>query len=133
MVHGIGIDIETHKRFQKYLNANGEPDDFLVSVFSENERNNYRNYPGHLCYALSFSCKEAFFKAFGSDWGDACMWLDIELLFDDVPESKKARVQFEGKAKALALAKGIILPPEFDYSIDETQVVFKALLRCKKD
>jgi phosphopantetheine--protein transferase-like protein len=133
MVYGIGIDIETHNRFQKYLNADGKPDDFLVSVFSENELNNYRNYPGHLCYALSFSCKEAFYKALGRDWGDACMWLDIELLFDDAPGLKKARVEFGGRAKDIALSEGISLPPEFDYSMDEHQVIFKALLRCKKD
>lgn len=133
MIYGVGIDIEGRHRFQKFIQKNGQPDEFLISVFSERELQNYSRFQNYLCYGLSFSCKEAFFKAFGDDWGEECMWLDIELLFDEAPEKNKALVVFSGKARQLAQEKGIALPPEFEYEIDAENIIFKALLRCKKD
>ena len=91
MIYGVGVDIEDHRRFEKYISSS-DGLEHLLPIFSQKELHNYSKYNSHLCYALSFSCKEAVFKAFGQDWGEECMWNDIELIFNEAPERKKAKV-----------------------------------------
>ena len=52
-----------------------------------------------LRFALSFSCKEAFFKALGVSWTNSnIFWKDIELLFDG-PEIEDYSVELSEYAK----------------------------------
>ena len=132
MIYGVGIDIENHRRFEKFINSKGEIEDGLLSVFTDREIHNYRKYASHLCYALSFSCKEAFFKCFGQDWGEDCMWGDFELFFDDEPGKKRARVKFSGKARELMLKNNIDMQAFFDYHIFENSLIFESYLTCKE-
>lgn len=132
MLFGVGIDIEDHLRFLKYKNSDSKLE-YLLSIYSKNELKNYANYNSHLCFALSFSCKESLFKAFGVSWNNSKMqWTDIELLFSDIPENKKARVKFSGYATELIEKYHITYPPEFSYSISDTHIIFESILSCSK-
>ncbi len=131
MLFGVGIDIENHHRFLKYKNSDSEPD-YLLSVFSQKELDNYAKYNSHFCFAISFSCKEAFFKAFGASWNNSKMqWTNIELFFTDIPENKKTSVEFSSFAKELIATHNIITPPFFDYTITESSIIFESILACK--
>ena len=131
MVIGVGIDIENHNRFNKYHKLN-EFSKFLRSVFSERELNNYVLYDSHICYALSFSCKESFYKAFSFSKNNIDIdWRDIELIFNNYPENKDAVVQFSGLAAELIDKYNIITPPDFNYKISESSVIFETVLSCK--
>jgi len=130
MVYGVGIDIEDHNRFKKHL-ENG--DSTKLPIYTERELQNYSQYNSHLCYALSFSCKESVFKAFGQDWGEECMWNDIELLFSDVPEMQTARIVLNGRAKSIVKEMGIKHPLYFKYQIDSSKIIFQSVLICEKN
>lgn len=131
MVFGVGIDIENHNRFIKYHQSN-EFEKFLTSVFSESELSNYALYNTHICYALSFTCKESFFKAFSFSKNNINIdWRDIELIFNNYPENKDAVVQFSGLAAELIDKYNIITPPDFNYKISESSVIFETVLSCK--
>ncbi len=128
MLFGVGIDIENHHRFLKYKKSELE---YLLSIFSQNELNNYAKYNSHLCYAISFCCKESLFKAFGVSWNNSkIQWTDIELLFSDIPETKKASIFLSGFAEELMINNNIIHPPKFDYTITESQIIFESILSC---
>lgn len=132
MIYGVGVDIENHNRFKKYLNDQNQLKHALP-IYSEKELYNYSQFNSHLCFALSFCCKEAFFKAFGDSWDEECMWDDIELLFQDVPERKKVEVIFSGRAKKLIELNNINEAYTFDYIISDDHIVFHSLLVCKKN
>ena len=131
MIIGVGIDIENHNRFIKH-HQSGEISTFLKSIFSENELKNYAIYKTHICYALSFSCKESFYKAFSFSKNNIDIdWRDIELIFNNYPENKDALVQFSGLAAELIDKYNIISPPDFNYTISESTVIFESVLSCK--
>jgi len=130
MIYGIGVDIEDHNRFKKHLESGYGTE---LPIFTKRELHNYSQYNSHLCYALSFSCKEAVFKAFGQDWGDECMWNDIELLFSDVPETKNAEIVLKGRAKSIVEEMGIKHPLTFSYHIDSSKIIFQSILVCEKN
>ncbi|RLD65510.1 MAG: hypothetical protein DRI84_06680 [Bacteroidetes bacterium] len=131
MIYGVGVDIENHLRFKKYLNVGGETD-YLLSIYSERELQNFSQYNSHLCFALSFCCKESVFKAFGQNWGEECMWCDIELLFNDSPEMKQIELVFSGRAKELVDRDNINPNAVIDYSIGENNIIFQSVLECIK-
>lgn len=131
MIFGVGIDIENHSRFLKYNRLDNKYE-FLLSVFTKDEQINYKKFNNHLCYAVSFSCKEAFFKVFGESWNNGNMqWSNIELIFNGQPEDLNVEIRFSGYAQSLILKHNLNLPCLFNYSIDDTEVVFEAILTCK--
>jgi len=132
MIYGVGVDIEDHRRFDKFVNSIKDLE-HLLPIYSKKELQNYSQYNSHLCYALSFSCKESVYKAFGQDWEEGCMWNDIELIFNEAPERKKAKVFFKGHALKIVRKHGIIEPIQIDYSIDESKVIFQSILLCKRN
>ncbi len=131
MLFGVGIDIENYNRFLKYHTKNSSK--YLLSVFTEKELNNYAEFDTHLSFAISFCCKESFFKSFGYSWFNSDMeWYDIELIFNKHPKQKKASVLFSGFAKELIISNNIINPPYFNYTITESSIIFESILECKK-
>lgn len=132
MVVGAGIDIENHNRFIKYYKSD-EFSKFLGSIFSEKELKNYSLYNSHLCYALSFSCKESFFKAFSFTKDNINISpKEIELIFNEFPEKKNASVFFSGEAEKIIKLNNVKFPPFFEYNIFENLIVFESILSCKK-
>lgn len=93
MIFGVGIDIEDHNRFYKYLEQKNESESLLpvytqslLPVYTQKELYNYVQFNNHLCFAISFCCKEAFFKAFGTSWNNSAIeWHNIELFFYTKP------------------------------------------------
>lgn len=130
MVFGVGIDIENHSRFIKYQ-FYSESDNPMLSVFTAKEIANYKKIGSHLCYALSFSCKEAFFKAFGQSWNDSEILLhDIELFFDDRPEMNKTKVVLSGETERLRKKFSIKEPFAYLYQIGDENIIFEVVLEC---
>jgi len=127
MIFDVGVDIEEHQRFLKYLDS--EKSKYLLSVYSQKEIDNYQKFKSHLCFAIGFSCKEAFFKAFGETWANSPMqWTDIEIFFKSNPTHKNAEVIFSGYAKTLINNNKLQISPEFNYKIMPTSVLFEATL-----
>lgn len=131
MIFGVGIDIENHSRFLKYHRPDHK-NSFLDSIFTKAEQLNYKQFNNHLCYAISFSCKEAFFKAFGESWKNGKMkWSNIELIFKSQPKDKNVEIRFNGYAQSLILKHNLNLPCLHNYSIEDSEIVFEAILTCK--
>ena len=133
MVLACGIDIEEHKRFLKFFDSS-KPAHFFFSVFTQDEIENYSRFNTPLCYAVSFSCKEAFYKAFCSAFDNVQIdWNEIELIFHDEPERDRAELQFKGTALELLQKNHVIMPPVFNYSISDSLVIFETVLECEKN
>ena len=131
MILGVGIDIENHSRFLKYISPNCKPE-YLLSVFTKDELDNYSKFNNHLCYAVSFCCKESFLKAFGVGWNNSkIQWGNIELLFNEPPENKNTNIRITGHARKLLREYNINSSCWYNYLIDETAVVFESILTCK--
>jgi|PlaIllAssembly_1097288.scaffolds.fasta_scaffold27621_4 phosphopantetheine--protein transferase-like protein len=80
-VFGCGIDIEELARFDRLVDNEGCPliEDICTRREIDNTCGDWR-----VRFALSFACKEAFFKALGMSWTNSgVFWKDIELLFHD--------------------------------------------------
>ncbi len=133
MVLGCGIDIEEHKRFLKFFKS-ADAAHFFLSIFTQNEIKNYSIFNTPLCYAVSFSCKEAFYKAFSSAFNNVQIDLrEVELIFHDEPAKGRAEVHFKGAVLELSLKNNLIIPPDFSYSISDSLVIFETVLECDKN
>lgn len=121
---GCGIDIEELIRFNKYV----QNSDFSLmrDICTKREFDNLWGEKG-VRLALSFSCKEAFFKALGLGWPNSeISWKDIELLFHD-RGFKRYSVELNGYAKeTLVKNNGKIEETSFDYN--EEFVRFQVVL-----
>ncbi len=85
-VFGCGIDVEEISRFDKHV-----ADAFVMEDVCTARELQAPCDDRRLRLALSFSCKEAFFKALGVSWTNSPIsWKDIEVLFSgagvDLPE-----------------------------------------------
>lgn len=129
MIFGVGIDIEDHTRFEKYY-KNAESIRNLAFIFTENEFENYKLFNSHLCFAVSFSCKEALYKALNNNDLHGINLREIELIFNDEPTNNNARVFFYGETLKLVKEKNIINPPFFEYSFFGKNIIFETILRC---
>jgi len=133
VVLGCGIDIEEHKRFLKFFRSK-KPAHFFLSIFTQDEIENYSIFDTPLCHAVSFSCKEAFYKAFSSAFNNVQIdWHEIELIFHDEPVKGRAELKFNGAALELSLKNNLIIPPDFNYSIPDTPIIFETVLECDKN
>ena len=101
-VAGCGIDIEELSRFRNRIPGQEYIPDFSEMVFTPQEiACNSRSEPD-LKFPLCFSCKEAFFKAFGVSWiNSKISWKDIELLFPDENNLLSYNVRLSGYAMEL--------------------------------
>ena len=101
-VVGCGIDIEEPVRFQKHIPTLSDVPEFIHLVYSDAEIAANRLIQPHLTFPLAFSCKEAFFKAFGVSWlNSPITWKDIELIFLDAGNLRQYEVRLNGYALEL--------------------------------
>ena len=78
-------------------------------------------------FALSFSCKEAFFKALGVSWTNSIIsWKDIELLFSG-PGFDSYKVHLHGYAKELLLKNKAGIG-EISFDFNDEFVLFQVVL-----
>jgi len=123
-VFGCGIDIEELSRFDKYID--NIDFSFMENFCTERE---LHNVFGDKCvrYALSFSCKEAFFKALGVSWTNSDIsWKDIELLFSG-PDFYQYKVNVHAYAKEFLRKNNAVIGETFlDYN--EELVTFQVVI-----
>lgn len=127
-VLGCGIDIEELSRFKSKIPSGSETGGFVEMVYTPGEiARNLQNHPD-LTFPLCFSCKEAFFKAFGVSWmNSGISWKDIELLFLNSQDLKDYKIKLKGYAKKLFLKKKCRkIDSYFEYT--DVYVVFEVIL-----
>lgn len=123
-VFGCGIDIEDLSRFDTYIEHNDFS--FLKNYCTERELHNVYG-DKRVRFALSFSCKEAFFKALGVSWTNSDItWKDIELLFTG-PDLHSYTVHLHEYAKEL-LIKNSLKVGETSLDYNEEFVTFQVVL-----
>lgn len=133
MVLACGIDIEEHTRFLKFFKS-ADPAHFFLSIYTQDEIENYSKFYTPLCYAVSFSCKEAFYKAFSSAFNSVQIdWQEIELIFRDEPAKGRADVKLKGTALEISRKNNVLIPPDFSYSISDSHIIFETVLECNKN
>lgn len=99
---GCGIDIEELSRFEKHDPTHSDSREFFDLVYTDEEITNNSKILPHLTFPLCFSCKEAFFKAFGISWTNSPIsWKDIELLFKDREDLQQYSIRLTGYANEL--------------------------------
>jgi holo-[acyl-carrier protein] synthase len=99
MIFGIGTDIVSIERFQRFIDTGNTA--ILERLFTAQEQavcSARKNSAA--CYAARFAAKESFLKALGTGLRDGICWLDMEVVSDDLgkPElllSGEARKRYE--------------------------------------
>ena len=128
-VFGCGIDVEELSRFDKYMDSNNSS--LMEDICTERERDSFLDNK-RIKFALSFSCKEAFFKALGVSWTNSnIFWKDIELLFSG-PAFENYRIALSGRAEEM-LAENNANIGEVSFDFDEEIVMFQVVLLKKCD
>ena len=126
-VLGCGIDIEELSRFDKYIDNIDVS--FMENFCTERELQNVYG-DKRVRYALSFSCKEAFFKALGVSWTNSDIsWKDIELLFSG-PDFYYYKAKMHAYAKEL-LRKNNARIGEMSLDYNEEFVTFQVVILKK--
>ncbi len=101
MIKGNGIDIIEIARIKNAIDKNKS---FLKKIFSSSEREYIESRKGNInTIAGLFAAKEAVSKALGSGIR-GFKWTDLEILHNELG---KPEVMLKGKAKEIALRKGI--------------------------
>jgi phosphopantetheine--protein transferase-like protein len=123
-VFGCGVDVEELSRFDKYIRNNDYS--LMEDIFTERELTRFDG-DERVRIALSFSCKEAFFKALGVSWTNSNIsWKDIELLFSG-PEFDSYQVHLHGYAKELLLRNKAGVG-EMSFDFNDEFVLFQVVL-----
>jgi len=127
-IAGIGIDIEEPVRFINHLPTGSEISGLIKDAFTEDEiEHNRLNHP-HLTFPLGFSCKEAFFKAFGISWTNSPIsWHDIEIIFGNPANLYDYSIRLGGYAREL-FDKMQCKRFESSFEINGSSVVFMVFL-----
>ena len=126
-VFGCGIDIEDLSRFDTYIDDLS----FLKNYCTERELSNVYG-DKRVRFALSFSCKEAFFKALGVSWTNSDIsWKDIELLFSS-PDFNHYKVNLHAYAKELFKRNNSIIG-ETSLDYNEDFVTFQVVILENRD
>jgi phosphopantetheine--protein transferase-like protein len=127
-VVGCGIDIEEIIRFRSKIPSRANITGFADLVYTPSEiAGNLDIIPG-LTFPLCFSCKEAFFKAFGVSWTNSKIsWKDIELLFKSKENLQRYTIRLNGYARELYLEKRChSIESTLEYT--DTYVIFQVIL-----
>ncbi len=81
MIHGIGTDIVSIERFQRFIDEGNTA--LLHRLFTAREREVCAARKGAAaCYAARFAAKEAFLKALGTGLRNGISWHDVEVVND---------------------------------------------------
>lgn len=126
-VYGCGLDIEEVNRFDKYSDVNDYS--LMSNICSKRELDNFQNeyIDKRVRLALSFTCKEAFYKALGRIWATCDIsWKDIEILFNDKYFNDYSVILSEN-AKNIFLKNNIKLG-EIWFNYNDAYVVFQIIL-----
>jgi phosphopantetheine--protein transferase-like protein len=103
-VVGCGIDIEEIARFKFKIPSSQDNNGFSGMVYTPSEIAANLDINPRLTFPLCFSCKEAFFKAFGVSWTNSNIsWKDIELLFSNKVDLHEYSIRLYGYAGELYL------------------------------
>ena len=127
-ITGCGIDIEELNRFSKYIPSQSDVPEFMHLVYSDEEISVNREIMPHLTFPLAFSCKEAFFKAFGVSWTNSPIsWKDVEIFFENPANLGQYSIRMSGHALKLYNEMNC---SGFETSLDHTDdfVIFQVLL-----
>jgi phosphopantetheine--protein transferase-like protein len=125
---GCGIDVEELARFKKLIPSPGEVPGFSRLVFTEKEIEINRRIRPDLTFPLGFSCKEAFFKAFGVSWTNSSIsWKDIEIIFHDENDLEDYSIHFYGYAEHL-YNKMKCSAFDSNFKLAEQYIIFEVLL-----
>ena len=128
-VFGCGIDLEELSRFDKYIRNNDYS--LMEDICTERELINVDG-DKRVRFALSFSCKEAFFKALGVSWTNSIIsWKDIELLFSG-PGLHSYKVHLHGCAEELLLRNKTGIG-EISFDFNDEFVLFQVVLLKQED
>jgi phosphopantetheine--protein transferase-like protein len=123
-VLGCGIDVEELARFDKHIENNDYS--LMEDICTKREWNNPCG-DKKVRFALSFSCKEAFFKALGVSWINSIIsWKDIELLFSG-PGFDSYKVHLQDHAKNI-LIKNKARIGEISFDFNDEFVLFQVVL-----
>ena len=123
-IFGCGVDIEELSRFGKHTEQNEYC--LIKDVCTQREIDNLGR-DERLRLALSFSCKEAFFKALGVSWTNSPIsWKDIELLFRG-PRLNSYEVVLHGYAEELLLKNKAGIG-EMSFDVNDEFVLFEVVL-----
>ena len=127
-IAGIGIDVEEPGRFVKHL-PTGQHIPHLISwLFSDDEIEHNRRSDPKVSFVLGFSCKEAFFKAFGVSWTNSPItWQDVELIFENPSDMSEYFIRLGGHARQL-YEQMACTGFEAKFEIFDDHVIFEVVL-----
>jgi holo-[acyl-carrier protein] synthase len=98
MISGIGTDIVSTSRFQRFLDEGNNA--LLERLFTQPERDTCMNRKDSAsCLAARFAAKEAFMKALGTGLRDGISWHDMEVSNDALG---KPGLRLSGKTAELS-------------------------------
>jgi phosphopantetheine--protein transferase-like protein len=127
-VLGCGIDIEELIRFDSKIPTGHNLPGFTQLVYSPTEIESYLKINSEFTFPLSFSCKEAFFKALGVSWTNSYItWKDIELLFNDENNLNDYSIRLSGYAEELFVEKKC-RTYESEFELADNYIVFQVVL-----
>lgn len=130
---GCGIDIEEFDRFKKFIPTRSVIHELTNLVYSDSEIITNQKISPHLTFPLAFSCKEAFFKAFGVSWTNSPItWKDIEMIFQDKKDIQRYSIRLSGYAREL-FKKLNCSRFETSMEIGKDFVIFEVLLFSATD
>ena len=104
MIYGIGVDIASIERFQRFIDVGNSA--IMERLFTQSERSKCGGRKDAAsCLAARFAAKEAFLKALGTGLRDGISWHDLEVSNNALgkPElllSGKAAEQFQANRLA---------------------------------
>ena len=127
-VLGCGIDIEELIRFDSKVPSGRNLPGFAQLVYSPLEIESYSKIKSEYTFPLSFSCKEAFFKALGVSWTNSYItWKDIELVFHDGNNLNDYSIKLSGYAEELFIEKKC-RSYQSEFKLADSYIIFQVVL-----
>jgi phosphopantetheine--protein transferase-like protein len=127
-VLGCGIDIEELIRFDSKVPSGHNLPGFAQLVYSPLEIESYSKIKSEYTFPLSFSCKEAFFKALGVSWTNSYItWKDIELVFHDENNLNDYSIKLSGYAEELFIEKKC-RRYQSEFKLTDSYIIFQVVL-----
>jgi holo-[acyl-carrier protein] synthase len=126
MIYGIGVDIVQLGRIRHALETYGQRVLKRIFCAHEVEACEAAGDERVVCYATRFAAKEAAFKAFGDDLGDALSWHDFEVKTGD---DGTPALELSGRAAEVCKRLGI---RRIHLSLSHTRVSASAIVVAEK-